>query len=366
MSAIRALIVSSSYPRSADDWRGRFIADLVSALPTQDIDVRLWAPPGTLPAGVTTATVGEERDWLDRLSENGGIAAQLRVGPLAATTAAAGLLRRLWTLYRREPADVVHVNWLQNALPLLGTRQPAVVGVLGSDFGLLRLPGMVSMLRIVFAGRRTLLAPNAPWMVPRLTELFGRVATVQAIPFGVTPELFSAVRRNSDSAPWLAVTRVTRAKIGDLFKWGDGLFDSQRPLVLLGPMQEELKLPSWIDYRGPTHPAALLHEWFPRAAGLITLSRHNEGRPQVLIEAMAAGLPVVVSDLPAHRDLITRDNGRIVRSRDELAAALDDLSSPISNRLAGEAARLHVQRDIGDWAQSADRFRAAYRSVCAS
>jgi hypothetical protein len=29
---IRALVVSTSYPRQADDWRGRFIADLIAAL----------------------------------------------------------------------------------------------------------------------------------------------------------------------------------------------------------------------------------------------------------------------------------------------------------------------------------------------
>ena len=364
MSAIRALVVSSSYPRLVDDWRGRFIADLVSALPNKDVSVRLWAPPGPLPDGVTTATIEEERVWLDRLSQAGGIAARLRSGPVGALTAAGGLLRRLRQVYRREPADVVHVNWLQNALPLIGTRLPAIVGVLGSDFGLLRFPGMVSMLRIVFSGRRTLLAPNAPWMVPRLTDLFGNSATIQAIPFGVAPELFSVVRRYEDTAPWLAVTRVTRAKIGNLFRWGKGTFNKRRPLILLGPMQERIQLPPWVDYRGPTHPKELLREWFPTAAGLITLSRHDEGRPQVLIEAMAAGLPVVASDLPAHRDLITNgENGWLVTSPETLAAALDDLSNTQRNCRAGKAARERALNDIGDWNSAAARFRAAYRSV---
>jgi glycosyltransferase involved in cell wall biosynthesis len=62
-------------------------------------------------------------------------------------------------------------------------------------------------------------------------------------------------------------------------------------------------------------PRALLEEWFPQAAGLITLSQHDEGRPQVLLEAMAARLPVIASNLPAHRDLIrSGETGMLVDS----------------------------------------------------
>lgn len=366
MNTLRVLLVSTSYPRSAEDWRGRFIYDLAAALPGDGVEVALWAPPGPLPSGVKAAADAEERDWLDRLAQAGGIASRLRAGPLAGFGPAFGLLRRLRRVYRRETFDVAHVNWLQNAIPLSGTRHPAVVGVLGSDYGLLGLPGMAALLKSVLAGRRAVLAPNAPWMVPRLRALFGGVATVRPLPFGVAQAWFDIERRPPpEAAPWLAVTRVTKAKIGDLFDWGEGLFDARRPLILLGPMQEQMTLPAWIDYRGATHPEALRKEWFPQAAGLITLSRHDEGRPQVMIEAMAAGLPVIASDLPAHGDLVEPACGRLVTSRDALACALDDLSRPEANAAAGRAARDKARRDIGDWAQAAARFRAAYREVLA-
>lgn len=364
---MRALVVSTSYPRSPDDWRGRFIADMVAALPGEGVDVRLWAPPGPLPQAVMTVASEAELAWLDRLSEAGGIASRLRAGPVSAAYWGAGLLRRLWRAYRRERFDVVHVNWLQNALPLMGTRAPAVIGVLGSDFGLLRLPAMAALIKSVLAGRRAMLAPNAPWMAPKLHALFGAVAAVRPLPFGVAAEWFAVERRPAlDGAPWLAVTRLTRAKLGELFRWGDGLFDARRPLVLLGPKQEALALPAWVDYRGATHPEALRREWFPRAAGLISLSRHDEGRPQVMIEAMAAGLPLIATDLPAHRDLVDHGgNGWLTESREALAAALDDLSDPQRNRRAGAASRDKARREIGDWNAAAARFRAAYREVCA-
>lgn len=365
---MRALVVSTSYPRSADDWRGRFIADMAAALPGEGVEVSLWAPPGPLPAGVAAAASPAEQAWLDRLAEAGGIASRLRAGPVAGLSSALGLLRRLWRVYRREKADVMHINWLQNALPLIGTRHPAVIGVLGSDYGLLRLPGMAALIKSALAGRRALLAPNAPWMAPRLQALFGDVATVRPLPFGVAREWYGVERRPAASgAPWLAVTRVTQAKIGELFRWGEGLFDARRPLVLLGPMQEDIALPAWVDYRGATHPEALRREWFPQAAGLITLSRHDEGRPQVMIEAMAAGLPLIATDLPAHRDLVAEGgNGRLTESREALAAALDELSGADANRRAGAASREKARREIGDWQDAAARYRAAYREVCAS
>lgn len=361
---MRVLVVSTSYPRSSDDWQGRFIADMVAALPAGDLAVDLWSPSGPLPAGVAQVASAGERAWLDRLAAAGGIASRLRAGTLPGAAAAFGLLRRLWRTYRRQAADVMHINWLQNALPLAGTRHPAVIGVLGSDYGLLRLPGMATLLKSALAGRRMLLAPNAPWMAPRLQALFGDIAAVRPLPFGVAAHWFAVERRPDDVAPWLAVTRVTRAKIGELFRWGEGLFDAKRPLVLLGPMQEALDLPSWVDYRGATHPEALRCEWFPRAAGLVSLSRHDEGRPQVMIEALAAGLPLIATDLPAHRDLVrSGENGWLVESRDALAAALDDLSASVRNCRAGEMSRALAWRDIGDWTAAAERFRAAYREL---
>lgn len=364
---MRVLLVSTSYPRAADDWRGRFIADMAAALPGEGAEISLWAPPGPLPAGAEAATTEEERDWLRRLTEAGGIASRLRAGPLAALPSAAGLLWRLRGAYRRVPFDVAHVNWLQNAIPLLGTHHPALIGVLGSDYGLLKMPGMAALLKSVAAGRRAIIAPNAPWMAPRLQALFGGVATVRPLPFGVAPEWFAVSRQPlRQGAPWLAVTRVTKAKIGDLFDWGADLFDARRPLVLLGPMQEDIALPGWVDYRGATHPEALRKEWFPQAAGLITLSRHDEGRPQVMIEAMAAGLPLIATDLPAHRDLVgAGGNGTLVESREALAAALDEFSDPARNREAGRFSCDKARREIGDWNAAAARFRAAYRELCA-
>lgn len=366
---MNVLMSSTSYPRDAEDWRGRFIVNLAASLGRRpDIQLDLWAPPGELPPGVHDIATPEERQWLQTLSERGGIAHLLRHDRLLAAKASIGLLQRLHHAYRRHQPQVMHVNWLQNALPLSGTRTPAVVSVLGTDFGLLRLPGMRLALRRVFKQRPTVLAPNAQWMAPRLQAMFGDVAQVRPIPFGIDQSWFDLQRAPPEDRPrhWLAVTRLTKNKIGDLFDWGAGLFGPDRILHLFGPMQETVAVPDWVQYHGPTHPAALLTTWFPQAAGLITLSRHDEGRPQVMLEAMAAGLPIIASDLPAHASFIDHHRtGWISSSPDDLAAALTRLEDPAENLRIGSAARQWAADSVGTWDDCAARYAAVYAQLLA-
>lgn len=360
-------MVSTSFPENAQDWRGRFIANLTAALARkQNVGLHLWAPPGELPAEIGNAASFNDRAWLKDMSAQGGIAHQLRTRKWYSIGTVAILLFRLARVYRRQNPDIVHVNWLQNALPLWGTKTPAVISVLGSDFGLLHLPGMKMLLRAVFRQRRVILTPNAEWMRPVLEEAFGDLAEIRPISFGVDDSWFKVQRAlsNDGKQHWLAVTRLTRNKIGELFAWSEGLFGQDRLLHLFGPMQEEMTLPSWIVYHGATHPADLLANWFPRAAGLITLSSHDEGRPQVMLEAMAARLPVIASNLPAHRDVIRhRQTGWLVDSADEFCEALTYLETRKHNLETGEAAQNWIKANIGTWDDCAERYVAAYQSL---
>jgi glycosyltransferase involved in cell wall biosynthesis len=129
-------------------------------------------------------------------------------------------------------------------------------------------------------------------------------------------------------------------------------------------MQGSLALPPWVHYHGPTHPVELAQNWFPKAAGLITLSQHDEGRPQVMLEAMAAGLPVIASDLPAHRDIIRhKDTGWLAKTRKETLDGLDWLEQPASNNQVGIAAKRWVRNRVGTWDACAARYAALYNRL---
>jgi glycosyltransferase involved in cell wall biosynthesis len=369
LESIRTLMVSTSYPVDLSDWRGLFMRYLVEAFARrEDLALNLWAPPGETPANVVSVANSDETQWLSTLMAAGGVAHLMRQKGVRALTSPLKLLSMLRRVYRRtDPIDLYHVNWLQNALPLPRNGRPALITVLGSDFQLLQLPGMKHLLRRACRGRAVAICPNADWMVPALQTAFGDVARVSFVPLGIDPAWFRVERSPPAGGPrqWLCVSRLTRGKLGALFEHGAQFFaDTGRELHLFGPMQEQVAVPAWVHFHGPTSPDTLCREWFPGAEGLITLSQHAEGRPQVMLEAMASGLPIIASNLPAHASFLRHgETGWLCDDVQTLGAGLAALEDTPTNRRIGLNAREWVAQHVGTWDDCAERYVQIYRGL---
>jgi hypothetical protein len=89
---------------------------------------------------------------------------------------------------------------------------------------------------------------------------------------------------------------------------------------------------------------------------LITQSRHDEGPPKVMPEAIAAGLRVLASDLLAHRNMVQhRQTGWLAVNGDKLCQGLDWLDDPAYNLATGQAARQWIRDSLGTWDDCAGR-----------
>ncbi len=87
------------------------------------------------------------------------------------------------------------------------------------------------------------------------------------------------------------------------------LHDKARELARSLDIQERLRLPGF---------AADLWSWMKVAAVLISLS-HFEGRPNTVLEAAACRCPLVVSDIPEHREFLDQHSALFVPADDAAA-----------------------------------------------
>ena len=102
-----------------------------------------------------------------------------------------------------------------------------------------------------------------------------------------------------------------------------------------------------------------------RAFDAFVLSSRSEGTPVVLFEAMAAGVPIIATDVGGVRDVLGDDGGVLVPSQDPnamaaaIAATLTDTGAA-ADRTASASRRLLERYAVGPWLEAHETL---YRSL---
>lgn len=103
--------------------------------------------------------------------------------------------------------------------------------------------------------------------------------------------------------------------------------------------------------------------WLKSADALVSMSRY-EGNPNVVLEAMAAGCPLIVSDIPEHREILNDASASFVPGEDSIALAAvikKLLADPDSGRRKSDQAKSYV--DGLTIQLAADAYEEVYANV---
>jgi teichuronic acid biosynthesis glycosyltransferase TuaC len=341
---MRILIVTSQFPIAGEPNRGRPIHQTVREL-SKLADVRVLSPVASYPRWA------KPRSYLFRAADTAHTVPGCDVRyidypalPMLSRPFNGWLCARTLHAPLREFApDVVLSYWLYpDAFGAMRAAQhaglPLVVGARGSDL----------RVRDAISKRLTRPVLHAAQRVLVVSEDLGRVAVrdydadparIRAIPNGCDATIFhpqsradarTALGIDADAELMVYVGRLVPEKgLRELLDAMASLAP-QRPKLQLaligdGPMRAEL------DARVAADPTLRVrlpgaqgpHEvarWMA-ASDLVTLPSYSEGHPNVLVEALACGRPVVATPVGGIPEVVDADCGLLVPARDPAALA---------------------------------------------
>lgn len=370
---MRLLIVTSQFPIAGEPNRGRPVYQTIREL-SRLATVRVISPVATYPRWA------QPRSYLFRASDDtqtveGCDVQYVRYPALPAVTRPLNgwsCARALHAPLKAFAPDLVLSYWLYPDAygAMLAARKaglPLVAGARGSD------------LRVRDAVSRALTRPvvNAAQRLLVVSEDLGRVAAenygadparIRTIPNGCDASLFhpadrAASRTRLDiAADAEVVTYVGRLVVEKGLR---ELLDACRTLsaarprlrlVLVGegPMREEIATrlaadPSLQVTLVGAQPPAEVARWMA-ASDLVTLPSYSEGHPNVLVEALACGRPVVATPVGGIPEVVDAESGILVPARDAQALAAG-LAQALDRRWDEAALARKFSRD---WRQVAE------------
>lgn len=328
---MKILVLTTSYPRNAEDPAGRFVADAADWVRARGVEIEVVSP----------ATV---RDF--GLAYGYGIVGNLRRRPWRAAL----VPLFLWRLRRAAAAcecDLVHAHWLAAGAVAATLRRPYVVQVWGTDVELARwAPWAVRWIL-----RRARLVIAASDFLAGEARRLGASA-VRVVPAGVT--LPDVVGEPDEPPHVLFAGRLSPEKGIDDFLAATAALS--RVVVGAGPVH----VPESVGAVPPSE----MGRYYRRAAVVCVPSR-REGYGMVAREAMAHGRPVVATPVGGLRDAVEHEVTGLLADRDALRGSIERLLTDRRLRSSlGAAAREKAQREWSPAAAAAE-LHAAYEHALA-
>jgi glycosyltransferase involved in cell wall biosynthesis len=401
--ALDLLFLTQTYPRFEGDTAGPFIRDLALGLVRGGDRVTVLAPHAEgVPArweeaGVTVETFRYAPERHEVLGYGRSLEADEKVKGRAAVAAPLYALAARRAVARRLGArrfDLGHApGILPNGVVVAGLRgAPLAIGLHGSDVFLAEKLGVRTFARWAL-GRARLLTGCSPELVDRVRALGFPAERSRVIPYGVDVKTFSpdparrSLWRDRLGIPTGAPLLLGLGRMAT--KKGFQVLIEILPALLGEHPELRVVLAGGGDlldrFREAARPWAgrvffpgpVLRDTLPdlfRAADLFTLPAVHDakgnvdGLPNVILEAMASGLPVVASGISGIPLAVEEGKtGSLVPEKDPaalLAALRRLLADPDGAKAMGERGRRKAESEL-TWDAVAARYREGYVAALA-
>lgn len=394
MKKMRLLALTTSYPLHPGSSAGVFVQSLYRCLSVEcAIDVVCPADSKLVQAtfvdGVATgirihAVRYAPKAWRRLAQESGGVAVGLRRVPWYVLLLPGLLLGLFWRCLRHAgEVDLIHANWsICGAMAgIVGRlrRKPVVTTLRGSDVAHATRSWLDRMILGLAVRNSRIVICVSEAMAARLRAQFPhRTVDIHACLNGADEAFFQIDRAVSDD------TGLRMLAVGNLIhlKGFDVLIEAVArachrermhvSIVGAGPERGPLLaqaashgVSSCFTFVGAV-PAADMPKYFSEA-DVFVLSSRSEGRPNVVVEALAGGLPVISTDLEGVQGMVEDgDTGWLV-AVDDANALADALDQAVTDRAElhrrGERARVVARTRIGTWADTARCYQSLFQTV---
>jgi glycosyltransferase involved in cell wall biosynthesis len=383
---LRILVLSTSYPLRPASSSGVFVRRLVDAL-TPHARMTVLCPSDAAAEAVDSSAVSLHafrygpRRWQRLAQEPGGVLPAIKAQPALLVLLPVFLLSLSWSLLRlSRRADVIHANWaicgaIAAALrPLHG--RPIVLTLRGDDVTVAERSGVHRRLLRLAVSRADAVVCVAESMAQNLRTSIPSCAAKVTValngvgsefsPRGDAPErrrrvifVGSLIPRKGVDVLLRAFSRLRRADLA-LRIVGDGPERAR-----LEALTSDLGIRQQVEFIGQIAPDEVAAHLATH--GTFVLPSYSEGRPNVLLEAMAAGAAVVATRIPGIVETAMHGEHAWLfdaGDADALAVALADvLSRPQEVERRSEAARRHVEACGWTWAATAQIYAELFARV---
>ncbi len=388
---MRLAVLSTSWPLRPGSSSGIFVQRLVQALP-DEIDRTIITPCPDHP--VSTANEDNlvlrcfryaPQRWQQLTHRPGGLPVALKNNRMLILLLPVMLLSMLITCVRSATrADILHANWSLNGLVAgvagLMTLTPVVTTLRGSDIsGISGSFIRKLILRACLITNRKVITVNDTIRETVCTLYPKYGSRIVTIANGVDEQFLAIPARDQATADCVTITSIGNLNpnkgmqtILAALEKVETPVEIQLQIVGDGPQRDELQ--SLADNIRRPHTTVELTgsvspDRIPELLGntdIFVLASRAEGRPNVILEALAAARPVVASDIDGIRDLVSDGHTGLLFSVDDAEALSRQLGRLVQNpalrRQLGEAGRRYILDNRLTWEQCAARYSDLYKS----